>query len=189
MVLDTVVIIWVLGWIVTGAFLGYEVARLRSLSDTLEQSSRALDQTAGGLDELRNVPFVGGRIGHIAGQVQATSASAKANAAESRSAVGTLAWLLGLVIAVIPGVPTLGFYLPYRFGAVFERRAIQAALRDPARRHEVDEYLAHRALEHWSFRDLQRVTPTPWRDVQEGRFAALAAAQRERLRIAEARET
>ncbi len=180
---DAAVVLWVLLWLVLGIAVGNRIYRLRQLSDTLDRSSQALDDTAGGLDSLGGVPFVGDRIGKVASEARATAASARENAAATRRDVGELAYLLGVVVVIIPVVPTLAVYVPWRLRLARERKAVGRALRDPDERGRLAEYLAHRALVTRDFHELRSLSATPWADVHRGEVERFAAAELDRLGV------
>jgi hypothetical protein len=186
-VLDVAVVLWIAAWIVVAVLIGREVHRLRSMSDTLTSASEALHQTADGLQIVSNVPLVGHRIGELAGSIDTTATQVAGNAQDTRHSVDRLAYLFPIGIALIPTVPVAAFYLPPRLRRVRERRALREALRRDGR-ERVERYLAHRAVDELSYRELRRVTDDPWRDLLAGRYGGLAAAQFERLGIGPGRK-
>jgi hypothetical protein len=91
--------------------------------------------------------------------------------------VNDLSVLLGLAVAVIPSLPLLVLYVPLR----------AARLREAGDDPQLEELLARRAVQNLPYHRLARVTRTPWRDLADGRYAALAAAEKQRVGIRTAR--
>lgn len=178
--LDVLIVVWTLAWIAVGILVAIEVYHLGRLSDTLANAAGALHQTSQGLAAFTHIPFVGGSIARIAGQVGATANSASANAAASKSSVDQLAYLLGIVIVVIPAVPALAVYLPFRVGRAREGRTVRRAL-DGTDTDALRRYLANRALVNLPYHQLQVISSDPWEDMEQGRLDALAGAELARL--------
>lgn len=86
--------------------------------------------------------------------------------------------LLGVSIALIPTLPLLATYLPTRYAAAHERRALRRAV-DSGRSDALDELLARRALVHLPYHRLRRVSDDPVGHVHRGRHCALADAELE----------
>ena len=80
-------------------------------------------------------------------------------------------------------LPVLLYYLPPRLRRGREIRAVNrmrgAAGDDPL----FVEFLARRATEQLSYRELGRVSDRPWRDLEEGRHVPLAEAELRRVGI------
>jgi hypothetical protein len=68
--------------------------------------------------------------------------------------------LLGVSIALFPTLPLLATYLPTRYAAAHERRALRRAM-DSGRSDALDELLARRALVHLPYHRLRRVSDDP----------------------------
>ena len=180
-VIDAILVLWVVAWIAIGLAVARDVRNLTALSDTVVRAGTAVGETGRALRALEGLPFVGDRIGRVAGQVDAAAAQAVRSGRESRDSVQSLSVLLGFSVGVIPTLPILAMYVPFRVSRAREARAIRkAAVRaqgDPM----FEEYLAHRAVENLPYHKLREITANPWRDLEEGRHSALADAEIDRL--------
>ncbi len=177
MLADAAILLWVVTWIVVGAYVGYEIHQLAALSDTMITSSRALDDTSSALHAVGGVPFVGSTVTRLADDISVTASTVRTNASETRDSAHRLSYLLAACIMIVPSVPVLAFYVPFRINRWNDARVMRQALergRDP---RLLEEYLANRALTDLPFRTLARISTDPWRDVAEGRYAALAEAE------------
>jgi hypothetical protein len=179
--LDAAMVVWVAAWIVFGVAIGRQVEHLRKLSDTVVTAGQAVQQTGQALQTLEGVPFVGERITALDRRIQAAGRSAVASGRDSRSSIGNLAILLTVAIALIPTVPLLTLYAPFRISRRRDVRAIRRAARQAGDDPAFEEFLARRAAENLPYHRLREVTANPWRDLEEGRYAALAAAELARL--------
>jgi hypothetical protein len=186
-VIDAILVLWVVAWIAIGLAVARDVRNLTALSDTVVQAGTAVGETGRALRALDGLPFVGDRIGRVAGQIDAAAAQAVRSGRESRDSVQSLSVLLGFSVGVIPTLPILAMYVPFRISRAREVRAIRkAAVRaqgDPM----FEEYLAHRAVENLPYHRLREITPNPWRDLEEGRHSVLADAELDRLGLRRAR--
>jgi hypothetical protein len=87
-------------------------------------------------------------------------------------------------------VPIVTLYAPFRISRRRDLRAIRRAARQAGGDPGFEEFLARRAAENLPYHRLREVTPNPWRDLEEGRYQALAEAELRRLglrRMARAR--
>lgn len=182
--LDGVVAFWLVLWMVVGALTGFEIWSLSRLADTAEISARAVDSAGEALQGLSEIPLVGDEPGALGTEVRAASADISRSAGQTREQVRQLSVLLGLAIFLIPVSPVIGLYLPLRLQHRNYLSDIRRAMDSGTDQSALDAYLAHSALAHMGFTDLTRVTRDPARDVAEGRHAALAAAELERLGLA-----
>jgi hypothetical protein len=102
---------------------------------------------------------------------------------ELEAFVIVVALTLALVLALVPLVPWLFVYLPWRLDRVRRLRAAHRAMRrpgaEPLGAAAVDQILATRALNRLDWGTLLEYTPDPVGDWQAGRFAALARAEHE----------
>jgi len=94
-----------------GVWTRHEVLTLRELSETVVKSGAAVENTGTALQGLGSVPFVGGDVARIGRQATAAGLDAQLSGTSSRSAVGRLATLLGIAIAVAPSVPMIALYI------------------------------------------------------------------------------
>lgn len=109
--LGAFVVVWTAGWIVMGFWTAREVRTLRQLSNTVIQSGAAVQQTGGALQSLGSIPILGGEVGRIGRRVTAAGVNARRSGRASRAAVGNLATLLGVSIALVPTIPMLVLFL------------------------------------------------------------------------------
>jgi hypothetical protein len=186
-VIDGILVLWVVGWIAVGLAVARDVRNLAALSDTVVQAGTAVGETGRALRSLEGLPFVGDRIGRVAGQIDAAAAQAVRSGQESRDSVQSLSVLLGFSVGVIPTLPILAMYVPFRISRAREVRAIRKAAARAQGDPMFEEYLAHRAVENLPYHRLREITPNPWRDLEEGRHSVLANAELDRLGLRRAR--
>jgi hypothetical protein len=99
--------IWATAWLALGAWTGYEVNALRTLSDTVVKAGSAVQTTGTALEQIGNVPLVGSQFRRVGLQVAAAGASAQVSGRQSKSTIDTLAILLGLAIGLVPVGPVV----------------------------------------------------------------------------------
>jgi hypothetical protein len=109
--LGVFVLVWTVVWILVGIWTRHEIGTLRQLSTTVVTSGAAVQQTGDALQGLRSIPFVGGDVARIGRQVSAAGVDAKRSGRSSRTAVGNVATLLGIAIAIVPTVPMIALLL------------------------------------------------------------------------------
>jgi hypothetical protein len=107
-------LVWAAAWIAMGVWTRSEVQTLGRLGDTVVASGRAVRQTGSALQGLGALPFVGGEVAGLGRRVSAAGVDAIRSGRSSRSAVGTLATLLGVAVALVPTVPMLALWLVVR---------------------------------------------------------------------------
>jgi hypothetical protein len=144
-------------------------------------AGQAVEDTGRALHALQQIPFVGDRIAAIEQRIESAGASAVASGQESRGSVEDLAVLLAFSISVIPSVPVLALYVPFRVSRLLDARTIRRAARQAASDPAFEEFLARRAAENLPYHRLRDITANPWRDLDEGRFGPLARAELARL--------
>lgn len=182
-ILDVAAVLWVVLWLVLALLVGREVRNLREISDTVVTAGAAVEQTGGLVRSLGSVPFLGDQVSHVADQVEAAGKSAQASGRDSRDSTDNLSVLLALSIGLIPTLPLLGLYLPLRWTWTRDSRAVRSALRRRPNDPLLVEFLARRAVTNFSYDRLLSVSEQPYRDLEEGRFAALAGLELERLGV------
>src|SRR5207249_9075976 len=158
-----------------------KVAGLKRISDTIGVAAGAVEETARALDPLGSFPLIGPRVRAVETRARQAARSARDSAESSKSNIGALSLLLGFAVALAPTVPLVAIYLPLRLRRVREVRGARKAWGAPAGDTAFREFLARRALQHLSYRRLREVSGPPWRDVDEGRYDALARAELRRL--------
>lgn len=179
--LDAIAAFWLVFWLVIAGLTSIEIWSLSRLSDTAEVSAVAVDRAGRALQGLGELPLVGAESAQLGTEVRTAAADISSSATQTREDVHQLSVLLGVAIFLIPSSPVLGLYVPLR---VRHRRDVSAlrkrvaAGRDDA---SLQAYLAQRALTHMTYDELLAVSPDPARDVAQGRHAALAEAELDRL--------
>lgn len=181
--LDAAAVAWLAAWIVLAVLVGREVRDLRELSDTVVVAGVAVEQTGDLLGTLESVPFVGTQVAGVADQVREAGRSAQSSGRESRDSAENLSVLLALSIGLIPTLPLLGLYAPLRITWSRDARAVRRALAADPRDPVLTELLARRAVANLPYGELRAASANPFRDLDEGRFDALAVRELERLGV------
>jgi hypothetical protein len=179
--LDAAAVAWVAAWIVLAVLVAREVRNLRELSDTVVVAGVAVEETGDLLGSLQSVPFLGGQVGEVADRVSEAGRSAQESGRDSRDSTENLSVLLALSIGLIPTLPLLGLYAPLRVTWTREARAVRRALEATPRDPVLSEFLARRAVANLPYHELRAVSASPFQDLAEGRFEALAGRELERL--------
>jgi hypothetical protein len=174
-------VVWIAGWIVLALFVAREVRQLRQLSDTVVVAGIAVEDTGDLLSTIQGVPFVGGQVGDVAARVKEAGRSARVSGRASRDSTENLSVLLALAIGLIPALPLLGLYAPLRLTWTREARAVRRSLATAPDDRVLKEYLARRAVANLPYQELRAISKDPFRDLEEGRFDALAQRELDRL--------
>lgn len=162
-VADLLVLLWVAFWIWAGV----------SVHDTVQQLARPAERTgaaasgmAGSLrdtaDSLGDIPLIGGTAARPLDEAAGYSDDLAAASDRGVEAVDTLAFRLGLGLALMPTLIVLGFYLPPRIGFV---RDATAGARFVDSADDLDLF-ALRALANQPLHALARISADPagaWR--------------------------
>jgi hypothetical protein len=111
---SVLLVLWTAAWLALGAWTGYEVNALRTLSDTVIKAGVAVETTGHALEQVGSVPLVGGRFGQIGRQVSAAGVSAQLSGRSSKSTIDTLAILLGLAVGLVPVGPVVLLFVILR---------------------------------------------------------------------------
>ena len=180
--LNVAIAVWAAFWIAIAAYTAYEVSELRALSQTVVKAGVAMESTGHALVGVSHIPFVGGRIAHLAAQTIAAGASARASGASTGTTIDQLAVLLGIAIGLIPTVPLLALYVPLRVSWRRDRRAVRQAVAQWDGEPGLEAFLAQRALAHLSFQELRGLGYDGTDDAAAN--AELAAAELRRLGLA-----
>jgi hypothetical protein len=183
-ILDAALVVWIGLWIWMGIAIGHEVSNLTTLSDTVVTAGQAVRDTGQALKNLETIPFVGDRIAGVERQITDAGSSAVASGRQSRGNIEDLAILLAFAFAVVPSVPLLALYVPFRVSRFRDVRTVGRAARRAASDPAFEEFLARRAAQNLPYHALRQITPNPWRDLEEGRFRPLARAELARLGLA-----
>lgn len=174
-------LLWVLVWLGLGVTVSRQVGDVGALAATVSDVGITMNEAARSLSALAALPLVGANVAPIVESARQAAASAAANSQTLRSSIATISLLLGVYLTAVPILLVLALYLPIRISRAREVGAIRHALSlaDPV----LDEFLARRAARNLPFHVLREVTAAPWRDLEEGRFRALADAELARLGI------
>jgi hypothetical protein len=113
---DIALVLWAALWLVVGVLVHRAVVDLAGLSEPVVDAAAALEETAQGLRQVDEIPFVGeiANLPAIERDVRIAAASARASARESREDVEQLARLLGFTVALVPTLPLLALWIPVR---------------------------------------------------------------------------
>lgn len=180
-ILNVLAVVWAAFWIGIAAAVGYEVNALRTISDTVVQSGKAVQTTGNALGSLGSIPFVGTSLGPLAKQVAAAGRSAQVSGNSSKTTIDALAVLLGLAIGLIPTVPLLAIYLPLRRSWKRDRDAVARAVSQWDGEPGLEEFLARRALAHLPYAELRELAHEGSAAFEEDARDRLAAAELHRL--------
>jgi hypothetical protein len=172
---DAAVLLWVLVWVRVGAAVHDGVQGLGAPGRALSRAGRELsDGLSGAADRADRVPGVGD---DLAAPLDSASGAGDALAQAGQvqqDAVGALALVLALVVAGLPVLVVLLWWLPSRLAFARGHRAARALRGD-------EELWALRAALHRPLPELARLGPDPvgrWRRGEPGAAAALAALER-----------
>lgn len=182
--IDVLLAIWVALWVVLGIRVASEVRGLADLSETVIRSGVAVTESAEALESISDVPLVGGQLDEAIERAREAGESARASGRSSERSVQNLSVLLGLAIAIIPSLPIVGFYVPVRLSLVREAAAVRRALA-AGEEEQLAELLAGRAAHTLPYRRLAAASADPIGDLRTGRYGPLAAAELERLGLAD----
>ena len=181
LLVDALVLAWIVLWIVVAVAIADAVKELTLLSDTVADAGRAVQGSGEALGSLRDLPLVGERLGAAAGAIVGAGLDVVREGRAAEARIVSTANLLGLVVGALGIAPVLASYLPPRIARAAEvqalRQTIVRAAGDPA----LERLLAQRAALHLPYRRLARISPQPWRDLEEGRHRRLAEAELERV--------
>lgn len=172
---DAAVLLWVLVWLGVGAAVHDAVQRLAAPGRSLQQAGRDLsDGLSSAAERADDVPVVGDELSRPLDSASGAGESLARAGAAQQDAVGLLALVLTLVVAGLPVLVVLLWWLPSRLAFVREHRAARALRGD-------EELWALRAALHRSLPELARLGPDPvgrWRRGEPGAAGALAALER-----------
>ncbi|MDQ4130361.1 MAG: hypothetical protein M3133_05135 [Actinomycetota bacterium] len=179
--LDVLLAAWAVFWLAAGLTVAEEVANLKELSATVSAAGAAVEETGRTIGSLEGLPFLGERITEPARRIEEAGRSALQSGRSSGESIDDLSSLLGLAVALIPSIPLLGLYLPLRVSRERERRALRQALRAAGEDPAFLDFLAQRALQNLSYRQLRRLGAAPWQGAGGAQRRALARAELSRL--------
>ena len=138
-VVDIGLAVWVVLWLIAGVLVFDSIRQLEdggravvSAGQGLDETSDALDRAAAGLHETGNamkalgsLPFLTGDPGaavsqtaddveRLADRVRVTAEDARTTGADAQDSASTLAWILGLAVALGTTLPLVLMYLLLR---------------------------------------------------------------------------
>ncbi len=175
LVQDGLVLLWTLVWVRIGAAVHDAVSRLAAPGRALEQAGRDLsDGLSGAADRAGDVPLLGDELSSPLDSASGAGESLARAGEVQQDAVGLLALVLALVVAGLPVLVVVLWWLRPRL-AFARGHAAARALRDD------QELWALRAALHRPLRELARLGPDPvgrWRRGEPGAAAALADLER-----------
>ena len=176
--------LWVAVWLLLGVLTALQIRRLTEVSDSLVASGAALDDAGAALQSVAGLPLVGDDAGRFGDQVRGTAEEIQRAGASSRNTVRSVSLLLGAALVFIPTIPVIGFYAPLRISLARQRRAVARALAQTHPDAELEEFLAHRAVQNLPYDTLRQVSADPWGDIRRRAYRRLANAELTRLGLA-----
>jgi hypothetical protein len=178
---DLGLLVWTVLWILVGSLVAIQMRDLRELSDSLTFAGRSLEDAGNRLSSLEGVPFVGPDLARVGAQLREGGRRAVHNGATTRQSIDSTSLLLAVAVAAVPTLPLLALYVPIRWARARDVRAVRRGMAESGEDPAFLEFLARRAMERLPYRVLRDVTPTPWRDLETGRYLPLAEAELRRL--------
>ena len=106
-VLDTILVAWVVSWLVLGFWVWREVRHLGDISASVGTVGGAVVRAGDAISGLGGIPVVGDAVAEPGGPIRDAGREAQATAADARGSANRLAVLLGLSVALIPSGPLL----------------------------------------------------------------------------------
>jgi sensor c-di-GMP phosphodiesterase-like protein len=137
--IDVALVTWVIAWIGLGVAIGIEMHRLADLSNTVSVDGRAIDSVGTSLTSLSDLPVVGNVAARAGRQAQQAGQSAITSGQSSKVAIGMLSVLLAIAVALLPSVPMLAVYVPWRLNRQRGAQALQTAVREELSRLGVSD--------------------------------------------------
>ena len=179
--IDLLVVLWTAAWLVLGIAVGTFVERLGAVGEGMEDTGRAIGRAGDAVDQLSDVPLVGGGFGTVAQEIHEIGRETAQNGRSVEQDVDSLALLLGAGLALGPTLPILLLWVPPRVSRERERHALRKSLKSDDR--IALAYLANRAVATRLFRELRKASDDPVADLAAGRYEALAALELDHLAL------
>lgn len=176
--------LWIAVWLLLGVLTALQIRRLTEVSDSLVASGAALDDAGAALQSVAGLPLVGDDAGRFGDQVRGTADEIRRAGASSRETVRSVSLLLGAALVFIPTLPVIGLYAPLRISLARQRGAVARALAQTHPDAELEEFLAHRAVQNLPYDTLRQVSADPWGDIRQRSYRRLANAELTRLGLA-----
>lgn len=175
---DAATVLWIIAWIRIGIFVNDLVNRLSGPGATVEDAGRSFSSTVesveGNLDDL---PVIGDALQAPFEAIAGAGRTLQEAGAAQQDAVHTLAFWLGILLAVIPIGYVLLKYAPQRLRWIREAGAA-SRLRIDAADYEI---FAIRALATQPLYELRRAAPDPAAAYAARDFEPLAALELGRM--------
>lgn len=175
---DAVTTAWIVLWVRVGLHINELVNRLAAPGRAIENAGSDFADTLGDASrEVADVPVVGGVL-RVPLETAAGAGRVLQDAGQSQhDVIHTLAFWLGLVIAIVPICYAIYQWLPWRTRWIREASAAHKL------RIDADdlELFALRAIATRSLQELRRVAPDPAASFAAGDFEPLAALELKRL--------
>jgi len=179
--LDILVTAWLVLWFALGMYVWHEIRNVDKLTGTLVKTTTALRDTSAALRQIENVPLVGGLIAPYVDKIYATTVDTQQGARDAHASLLHLSVVVGVAIAVVPGLLMLVLYVPSRLSWRRTVAEVRRALAESSETAVLDAYLARRALLYLDYARLRVISTDPWADVGAGDCRALADAELARL--------
>jgi hypothetical protein len=172
---DLFVLLWIAGWTRVGVFVHDLVEKLAGPGESVEDAGRSFAGSVGRLGRnADDLPLVGDRL-RSGFETVADGGRALQRAGQAQQdAVHTLAFWLGLLLALLPILWLVGRYVPGRVAWIREATAASRLRVAPG-------LFALRALAHRPLTELARVSADPVADYHAGKFEGLARLELEAL--------
>ena len=171
---DAAVLVWVVVWVRVGAAVHEAVDRLAAPGRALERAGRDLaDGLGGAADSADDVPLVGDELSSPLDSASGAGESLARAGEVQQDAVGLLGLVLALVVAGLPVLLVVLWWLPSRLAFARAHAAARTLRAD-------DELWALRAALHRPLPELARLGTDPvgrWRRGEPGAAEALAALE------------
>jgi hypothetical protein len=180
--LDTAALVAATAFSALGLAVGLHLWGLAELHRGLLDAAAALETTGRAIGLVADLPLLGPGARDLADDVTAGAGDVRADALAARDAVRAVALGVGTTIAAIGLLPVALLHLPLRLARRRELRGLRRMLAGPADPLLV-EHLARAAVRRVPFAELRRVSPHPWRDLEQGHHTALAGAELRRLGV------
>lgn len=168
---DIAVLLWIAVWIRIGIFVNDLFNRLAEPGRTVERAGRGFADTIGSVGgEVEDLPLVGDALRNPLETIAGAGRVLEEAGASQQDVVNSIAFWLGLLLALIPIGYVLLKYLPERVRWVREASAADR-LRIDAADYRI---FAIRALANQPLYELRRVAPDPAETYAAGDYERLA---------------
>jgi hypothetical protein len=168
---DVSVLLWILLWVRIGIFVNDLFNRLAEPGRTVERAGRGFADTVGSVGgEVEDVPLVGGALQEPLETIAGAGRVLEDAGAAQQDVVHSIAFWLGLLLALIPIGYVLLKYLPERVRWIREASAADR-LRIDAADYRI---FAIRALANQPLYELRRVAEDPAESYASGDYERLA---------------